>query len=177
MKKSNIYRLVEGAMIAALYIALTYTQELLIPGTTSMAIQFRLSEILCMLALFTPSAVWGVTVGTLVSNIISIGVMPMDILFGTFASFIAVALVHKLRYIKWFTLPVLSSLMPAVINGVIIGLELELFLIEGPFHLSSFLLQGGMVAVGEIGVCVMLGLPFFKLLEHYRLFDKIHINY
>ncbi len=177
MKKNNIYRLIESAMIAALYIALTYAQELLIPGTTSLAVQFRLSEILCMLALFTPSAVWGVTVGTLISNLISVGVMPIDILFGTLASFVAVALVHKLRNIRWFTLPVLSSLMPAIINGVIIGFELELFLIEGPFHLSSFLLQGGMVAVGEVGVCVMLGLPFFKLLEHYRLFDKIHINY
>ena len=173
MKKNNVYYLVEGAMIAALYIALTYAQELLLPGTTSMAIQFRLSEILCLLALFTPSAIWGLTVGTLVSNLISVGVMPMDLLFGTLATFVAVTLVRKLKDIRWFSLPILSSLMPAVINGIIIGLELEIFLIEGPFHISSFLLQGGMVALGEFVVCVVFGLPFYKLLDHLNLFNKL----
>ena len=64
--------------------------------------------------------------------------------------------------------------MPVVINGIIIGLELEIFLIEGPFHFSSFLLQGGLVALGELGVCIVLGLPFVKLIEKSRLFEKIH---
>ena len=172
----KVYYLVEGAMIAALYIVLTYAQELLLPGTTSMAVQFRLSEILCILAIFTPSAVWGLTAGTLISNLMNVGALPLDIVFGTLATFVAVSLAHKLRDIKWFSLPVLSSLMPVLANGIIIGLELEIFLIEGPFHLGSFLLQGGTVALGEFGVCVVLGLPFVKLLEHYGVFNKPHKN-
>lgn len=175
MKNSKkVYLLVEGAMIAALYITLTYAQELLLPGTTSMAVQFRLSELLTLLCLFTPSGVWGLTVGTLISNITSIGVLPVDVIFGTLATFIATLLVYSFRNILLFSLPVLSAFMPVVINGIIIGLELEIFLIEGPFHFSSFLLQGGLVALGELGVCVVLGLPFAKLIEKSRLFEKIH---
>ncbi len=178
MKKgNNVYFLVEGAMIAALYVVLTFAQEMLIPGTTSMAVQFRLSEILCILALFTPSAVWGLTVGTLVSNLLSVSVLPLDIVFGTLATFVAVSLMYKLKDIKLFNLPILSTLMPSIANGIIIGLELEIFFIDGPFHFGSFLLQGGLVAVGELVVCVVLGLPFYKLLEHSKLFSKLHKNF
>ena len=171
---SKVYYLVEGAMIAALYIVLTYAQEFLLPGTTSMAVQFRLSEILCLLCVFTPSAVWGLTVGTLISNIVNVGALPIDMICGTFATFIAAFTAYKLRNVRVLKLPVLSSLMPVFANGIIIGLELEIFLIEGPFHFSSFLLQGGLVALGELGVCVVLGLPFVKLLEHTKLFDRIN---
>lgn len=172
--KKKVYYLVEGAMIASLYVVLTFSQELLLPGTTSMAVQFRLSEILCILALFTPSAIWGLTVGTLISNLLSVGALPLDIVFGTFATFIAVTLVHKLKDVNWFRLPILSCLMPAVANGIIIGMELEIFLISGPFHIGSFLLQSLTVALGEFGVCVVLGLPFFKLLERADVFSKLH---
>lgn len=172
--KKNVYYLVEGAMIASLYIVLTYAQELLLPGTTSMAVQLRLSEVLCIFALFTPSAIWGLTVGTLISNLLSVGALPLDIVFGTFATFVAVSLVYKLKDIRWLKLPILSTLMPVIANGIIIGLELEIFLIEGSFHPGSFLLQSGTVALGEFGVCVILGLPFFKLLDNIHFFDKLH---
>lgn len=170
----NVYYLVEGALIAALYIVLTYTQEFLLPGTTSMAIQFRLSEILCILAVFTPSAIWGLTVGTFISNIMSVGALPLDIVLGTLATLVAVTLVYRFKNIRLFNLPVLSSFMPVIANGIIIGLELEIFFVSGPFHFMSFLLQGGMVAIGEFGVCVILGLPFFKALEKSKLFSKLN---
>ncbi len=173
-KKTKIYYLVEGAMIGALYVALTYSQELLLPGTTSLAVQLRLSELLCLLCVFTPSAVWGLTIGTFFTNILSAGALPLDTVFGTLATFVAVSLVYKFKDIRVFKLQLLSALMPVVVNGVIIGLELEIFLIDGPFHFSSFLLQGGLVALGEFIVCVVLGLPFVKLLEHLKFFDKIH---
>ncbi len=175
MKKyKKAYMLVEGAMIAALYITLTYAQEIILPGTTSMAVQFRLSEVLTLLCIFTPSGIWGLTIGTLISNITSVGALPVDTIFGTLATFLATVLVYNLRDVRLFSLPILSALMPVIINGIIIGLELEIFLIEGPFHFSSFLLQGGLVALGEFGVCILLGLPFVKLLEKIKLFEKIH---
>lgn len=173
-KQRKAYMLVEGAMIAALYITLTVAQEMILPGTTSMAVQFRLSEVLTLLCLFTPSGIWGLTVGTLISNITSAGVLPVDTIFGTLATFIATLLVYKLKDVRFFSLPVLSALMPVIINGIIIGLELEIFLIEGAFHFSSFLLQGGLVALGEFGVCIILGLPFVKLLEKIKLFEKLY---
>lgn len=169
----RVHNLVEGAMIAALYIVLTYAQEFLLPGTTSMAVQFRLSEILCLLCVFTPSAVWGLTAGTFITNIVNVGALPIDMVCGTFATFVAAFSAYKFRNVRLFKLPLLSAFMPVIANGVIIGLELEIFLIEGPFHFMSFLLQGGLVALGEFGVCVVLGLPFVKLLEHTKLFEKM----
>ena len=47
--KHTVRSLVRGAVFAALYAVLTFLQNLLLPGTTSAAIQFRLSEALCML--------------------------------------------------------------------------------------------------------------------------------
>ena len=66
-----------GALIAALYVTLTYAQNFLLPGTASQAIQFRASEALCVLALFTPAAIPGLTVGCLLFNI-SNGALPLD---------------------------------------------------------------------------------------------------
>ncbi|MBR2715210.1 MAG: QueT transporter family protein [Ruminococcus sp.] len=175
MKKNNrVYYLVEGSMIAALYIVLTYAQEFMVPGTTSMAIQLRLSEVLCVLAVFTPSAVWGLTVGTLISNIMSSSALPLDTIFGTFATFLAVALMYRFKSIRLKGVPLLSLFMPVLSNGIIIALELEIFLIEGPFHIGSFLYQSLTVALGEFIVCVIIGFGFYKLLVHLDFFNKIH---
>ena len=170
--KKNTNRLVYSAMIASLYIVLSFAQELLLPGTTSMVIQFRLSEILCIFCIFTPSAIWGLTIGTLLFNLVNMGALPLDIIIGTIATLLAAILAYKLRNVRFFKLPVLSAMMPVIVNGILIGLELELFFIDGPFHFGSFLLQSGIVAIGEFGVCVVLGLPFFKLLERTDFFTK-----
>ena len=50
MNKKVLF-VVQTAIIAALYAALTYAQNFLLPGTTSAAVQFRVSEALNVLAL------------------------------------------------------------------------------------------------------------------------------
>ena len=67
----------------------------------------------------------------------------------------------------------LSALMPALINGIIVGFEIEFFFVEGGFHFADFLLQGGLVALGELGVLIVLGLPFAKIIEKQRLDKKL----
>ena len=67
--RKNTRHLVHAAIIAALYVVLTHLQNLLIPGSASFAIQFRASEALCVLAFFTPAAIPGLTLGTLLFNI------------------------------------------------------------------------------------------------------------
>lgn len=49
MMSKHTKNLVYGGVLAALYVALTYAQNLLWPGSTTMAIQMRLSEALCIL--------------------------------------------------------------------------------------------------------------------------------
>ena len=170
IKKKN-HRLAVGAVIAALYVALTYAQEVIFPNSTSMAVQFRMSEALTMLCVFTPSAIPGLTVGCLIANVVSMGALPIDMIMGTFATFLATLSMYKLRNIRLKGVPVLSALMPAIFNGIIIGLEIEIFFIEGPFNFMSFLTQAGLVALGELVVLFTLGLIFEKTLRS-KNFEK-----
>ncbi len=165
----KIYGLVVGAVIAALYVALTYAQEALLPGTTSMAVQFRLSEALTMLCVFTPYAIPGLTVGCLLANIVSAGALPVDMIMGTLASFLAAVCIYRTRSITFKGLPLLSALMPAIFNGVIIGAEIEIFFIKGPFNFVSFLTQAGFVALGELAVCFTVGLLLIKAIKNKKL--------
>lgn len=172
-KKSTRY-IVQAAVIAALYATLTILQNTLLPGSASMAVQFRVSEILTILAVFTPAAIPGLTIGCVIANISSLSSLgPYDLIFGSLASLIAALLMYLLRNVRWFSLPVLAALMPAIANGIIVGFEIEFFFVEGGFHFSDFLLQGGLVALGELGVLIILGLPLAKLIDKQGLDKKL----
>ena len=163
------HNLATGAIIAALYAALTYAQEMLFPGSASAAIQFRVSEALTVLALFTPAAIPGLTVGCALSNIIFLGALPLDVVLGSFATLLAAFCMYKLKDVTFKGIPVAALLMPAVFNGIIIGLEIEIFFIEGPFHFASFLTQGTFVALGELGVCFTLGILLYRVIKNKKL--------
>ncbi len=163
-KKATLYT-VQAAIIAALYMAVNYAQEMILPTSSTGAVQVRISEVLCTLALFLPSAIPGLTIGCLLSNIIAVGVLPLDMILGTSATFLAALCAYALKNVKIGSLPLLSLMMPVLFNGVIIGLEIEWFFIEGPFTFAGFLMQGGLVALGEVIACVVLGIPFYYLLR------------
>ena len=174
MKKKSTMYIVQAGLIAGLYATLTILQNTLLPGTASMAVQFRVSEILTVLALYTPAAIPGLTVGCVLANISSLSALgPYDLIFGSLASLLAAVMMYKLRNVRLLTLPILSALMPAIANGLIVGFEIEFFLIEGGFHFIDFLLQGGLVALGELGVLFVLGLPLVKLIEKQGLDKKL----
>lgn len=54
MKNKKLMFIVQAAVIAAMYAALTYAQNFLLPGTTSAAVQFRVSEALNVLRCSRP---------------------------------------------------------------------------------------------------------------------------
>lgn len=169
--KSTVY-IVQAAVIAALYAVLTILQNTLLPGTASAAVQFRVSEVLTILAVFTPAAIPGLTVGCVIANISSLLTLgPYDMIFGSLASLLAAVLMYLLRNKRLFKLPVAAALMPALANGIIVGFEIEFFFVEGGFHFGDFLLQGGLVALGELAVLFVLGLPLARLIEKQG-FDK-----
>lgn len=168
--------LVQGAMIAAMYAVLFYAQNALLPGSATMAVQFRVAELLCIFALWTPAAIWGLALGCLISNIASIGAgLPLDMIFGTIATILAAVCIYAFRHVRIKGVPVLSLLMPALFNGVIIGLEIEIFFVEGSFHFSDFLLQGALVALGEIVVVLIVGSPLAILIEKKGLLEKMKL--
>lgn len=173
VKKSTKY-IVQAAVIAALYSTLTILQNTLLPGSASMAVQFRVSEVLTVLALFTPAAIPGLTIGCVIANISSLSMLgPYDMIFGSIASLVAAVMMYLLRNVRWFSLPVLAALMPALANGIIVGFEIEFFFVEGGFHFGDFLIQGGLVAIGELAVLIVLGLPLVKLIEKQGIDKKL----
>ena len=121
-----------AGLLAALYVALTYAQNFLLPGTTSMAIQFRASEALCVMAFYSPSAIWGLTVGCLLFNISNAGALPLDWLVGTLATFLATGAMYLTRKITLKNIPFLGLLMPAIFNALYVALgELGVLLVLG----------------------------------------------
>ncbi len=174
MKNAKVKKIVTAAVIAAMYTALTYAQNFLLPGTTSMAVQFRVSEALNILALFTPSAIPGLTIGCILSNLYNIGEgLPLDMIFGPLATLGAALSMYFLRNVKIKTYPLPAMLMPSLFNGVIIGWEIETFFIEGNFHFTSFLIQGGLVALGELLVMATLGTLLYYMMIKRSIDKKI----
>ena len=158
MKNKRTKFITQAAIIAAMYAALTYAQNFLLPGTTSMAVQFRASEALNVLALFTPAAIPGLTIGCILSNLYNIGAgLPLDMIFGSLATLGATLCIWFLRKVTVKGYPLTSMLMPAIWNGIIVGWEIEYFFIEGDFEWIGFLTQGGLVALGEVAVMAILG--------------------
>ncbi len=143
--------LAQGAMIAALYAALTHLQNFLLPGSASWAIQFRASEALGVFAFFTPAAIPGLSIGCLVYNISAAGVLPLDFLLGTLATLLAAWGMYFLREVKVKKYPLLGMLLPAVTNAVLVGWELSVY-IGGAFWVNA-----AYVALGEVAVMLTLG--------------------
>ena len=161
--KHNTKQLTLGALIAALYVALTWMQNLLLPGTTSMAIQFRASEALCVLAFFTPAAIPGLGLGCLLFNLSNAGALPLDLVVGTAASVLAAASMYAMRNITIKGYPLPGLLMPALWNAVLVGWELTYY-IGGGFWLNCLY-----VALGELGVLLTLGsFLYYALKKHMK---------
>ena len=177
LKYKSVYFITQTSVIAALYAVLTILQSVLIPESTSAAIQFRASEALTVLALYTPAAIPGLTLGCVLANLATIAVLgPLDMIFGSIASLLAALTMYMLRCVRLFTLPVLSALMPAIFNGLIVGFEIAFFFTDGGFSLNGFIFAGGFVAIGELAVLFILGLPLSVFLEKTKLSKKLFIR-
>ena len=144
-----------GALLAALYVILTYLQNLLIPDSASFAVQFRASEALCVLSLFTPAAIPGLTVGCLLFNLSYAMALPLDPIVGTLATLLATSGMYLTRRLTVRGYPLPALLLPAVSNALLVGWELS-FYIGGGFWLNALL-----VAVGEAAVLLTLGSLLF----------------
>lgn len=159
--KKNASFLVTGGLIAALYTIATYISAAM--GLAYGGIQFRISEALNILPVFTPAAIPGLIVGCFLGNLGSPFGM-LDILLGTLATALSALCGYYTRKITIFNIPVLSLFFPVLFNAVIIGAEVAFFLPEG-ISLLGYLISAGQVALGELVVCYGLGIPLFLVLK------------
>lgn len=161
--QEHIRYLARAAVIAALYTVLTHLQNLLLPNSASMAIQCRLSEALCILAFFTPAAIPGLSIGCLLFNITFAAALPLDIVVGTLATFLAAVAMWKLRQVQIFGYPFLGMLMPALTNAFLVGWELTVY-IGNPFWFNALT-----VALGELIVLLSLGSLLYYTIRRRKL--------
>ena len=160
-------QLVRAAVISALYAVLTHMQNLLIPGSATWAIQFRASEALCVLALFTPAAIPGLTVGCLVFNLTFAGALPLDFLVGSLATLLAAWGMWRTRRITLWGFPLPGLLMPAAANAILVGWELTAY-IGGGFWINAVY-----VAIGEAAVLLSLGSVLYYAMKERHLDTRL----
>ena len=142
-KKFNAKFMAQGAIIAALYAALT----ILFAPISYGAVQVRMSEAFTILPLFTPAAIPGLFIGCLLANILG-GAIVWDIIFGSIATLIGAALGYLLRFNRW-----LVPIPTIVSNSVIIPFILKYgYAIDMPIGLLIVY-----IAIGEIIGCYLLG--------------------
>lgn len=156
--KLNTRSLTRAAIIAALYLLLTFALQAISFG----AVQFRIAEALMLLPVLTVDAVPGLFIGCLLGNLLGGGVW-YDVLLGSLATLLAAMAVRRLR-----NRPLLAAAMPTVFNGLIVGPIVYLAYVRAPGEAIQWaLLYSSMatVALGEVVVCYVLGLPLLKVLR------------
>lgn len=154
-KKNAVRSLTMAAMIAAGYLVLTFLSSLV--GLSSGAIQVRLSEALCVLAAFSPSAIAGLTIGCFFANFMT-GALLLDVLFGTLATFLGAVGTYLLRRHA-----VLRLCPPIIANTVIVGLVLRYCY---GLSLPLWMLMAGVLA-GEVIAAGVLAYLFGRALEKH----------
>lgn len=184
MRNDRTVYVARAGVIAAVYAAATLVALLLLQGLAWGPVQFRISEAVCVAALFTPAAVPGLTVGCIVANLMSLAINGtgalglLDVVFGSLATCIGALWCWKFR-----DRAKLALLGPVVANALIVPAYLPLIL-QGlgyytiPF--TSIALDGmyvpmylfGVVAtgVGEAVVMYALGLPLASAMRRFGLF-------
>ena len=181
--KSNY--LARVGVIAAAYAACTLIALLFLGSLAWGPIQFRVSEALCVLALFTPAAIPGLTLGCVIANVMNIvisgtGMLGMlDVVFGSLATFAGALFTWKMR-----RHPLVALAGPELANALIVPAYLPL-LLQGvgfytiPFTTISldnswlFMYLFGLVTtgVGEAVIMYVLGYPLARSLAKTPMFS------
>ena len=165
MKTQNTRALfmAQAAMIAALYIVLTFVANAF--GLANYAVQVRFSEALTILPYFTPAAIPGLYIGCLLSNILTGCALP-DIVFGSLATLLGALGTYALRRWKWC-----APLPPILANTLIVPLVLIYgygLAVEGLSALQCYGFYCLTVGAGEVISCGILGMILLAILEKYK---------
>lgn len=147
--------LTKAAIIAALYIVLTFIANAL--GLANYAVQLRFSESLTILPYFTKTAIPGLFIGCLLSNILTGCALP-DIIFGSIATLIGAFVTYSLRKYKWA-----APIGPIISNVIIVP-----FVLLYAYGIKPLWFSFITVAAGEIISCGILGMLLLFTLEKYR---------
>ena len=153
--KRNTLTLTRAALIAALYVILTFVAQMF--GLSSGVIQIRLSETLTVLPLLYKEAIPGLWIGCIIANILT-GCAPWDVVFGSVATLIGAIGTYYIGRKK----PILGPVFPIISNMVIVPLVLQA--VYGVKE--SFVFLAVTVGIGEVICCGLLGWQLYKALKN-----------
>lgn len=161
MIKFSSKNIAAGGLIAALYVVITMIATAL--GLSSGVIQFRISEALCILPMFTTAAIPGLTLGCLIANILAGGVFG-DVIFGAVATLIGAVGTRLLRGNRW-----LAPLCPVISNMVIVP-----FILIYAYHVrDAYFYLLFTVGVGELVCAYVLGQVLYTILKKRNILDRL----
>jgi uncharacterized membrane protein len=152
MKKNLSKRLAVVGMTAAAYFVLTFFLQAL----AFREVQFRVSEILNLLAFVNPIFGPGVVLGCFLSNLVMSPLGVIDIVLGTLATALAVLCITHTKKL-W------AAAVWPVLFCFIIVFEL-IYVFEMPRDLLTFATVSASVLGGEAVVMFGLGYPLFRFL-------------
>ena len=154
MENKKALYITQAAMVAAIYVVLTYIVNM--TGLANGVIQIRLSEALCILPAFMPAAVPGLFIGCLISNLIC-GAVIWDVIFGSLATLIGAVITYLIRKKSKWLLPV-----PAILsNTIVIPILLTYaYGVEDAIWFSAIT-----VFLGEFISCGILGMLLYHSLN------------
>ena len=155
--------IVSIGLLAAVYVALCAVLQPISFGP----IQFRVSEVLCLLCIDYPLAIFGVSIGCFLSNLFLGGLGIIDVIFGTAATVIGCLMAYHFHNVLFKNYPLLSVFCIALANGIIVGIELG-FLLDSVKMIPLYMLY---VFIGE-SVVLFVGLPFYRRLYASGFFEK-----
>ena len=148
-----------AGVIAAAYVVLTFIAQTV--GLASGAIQFRLSEVLTILPMFTTAAIPGLAVGCVLANILTGGAL-WDVVFGSIATLLGALGTHLLKKTEN---PYLGCLPPIISNMLIV--PAVLMKVYGAPESYWYLMLT--VGIGEVVCCGVLGVIFYKVIKKRKL--------
>lgn len=152
----RLKRVLQNAVYAAMYVALCFVFQ----PISFAAIQVRIAEALCILALFDDMAVVSVSIGCFIANILLSGII--DAIFGSFATFFGMYLIKYIKTDNFFL-----KMLPTVLsNAFIIPFVLRIAFGETmPIYLLMIT-----IAIGEVVSIHGIGYALYNALLKTNLF-------
>lgn len=151
----KIKNMIIMALVAAIYVVST----IMLGSFGYGPIQFRISEILNLLAIFHPMYIIAVGIGCAIANLYSFGLI--DVFVGSISTMVAMYFVHKFKKNLY-----IASIFPTIFTFTI---ALELMWLQGLPFWKTFLT----IATGEFISVSIIGVIVFKNIKKNKSLVKL----
>lgn len=166
--KNKTRLLCAAAVVGAAYAVLTIALAPISYG----AIQFRVSEALCILPFFLPGTAWGLFAGCIIANLLTGNIF--DIIFGSLATLGAALCSASIgKRGQGRGAAALACLMPVIFNAIVVGAVITAAYngLNILSHFGVFAFNALTVGLGEAGVLYLIGYPLARYLPKKAFFQ------